>query len=167
MNATPEEIPQDLAKLEELLLRGASTVRQVEAAERLVLRVSGLRDWLIANHFVRKYNDDSGVFAATDFESAYRYANELKRTGGDGALSESGLNESHYSVLGVAANLSGKIANSLRYAVHNIDEEDAQLVAESLLYAFGYMDAVVDVTGNETDGIGPNAIEYDRRTLEL
>lgn len=161
------EIPADIDRLEALLLRGASTVYAVEAAERLVVRVEGLRVWLIRNGFLRVHHDSTGrLCAATDFAQAYAETIELQRSGGDRALAASGLNESEWSVLGVAANLSGTVRTSLRYSVHDIDADHARLAAEAVLYAMGYMDAIIDVTGNEVDGLGPNGADYERRLGE-
>ncbi|WP_328912231.1 MULTISPECIES: hypothetical protein [unclassified Streptomyces] len=139
----------------------------MEAAERLVLRVEGLRLWLVKHGFMRMHRDSAGrLYAATDFDRAYAEAIEMQRSGGDGALAASGLNTSEWSVLGIAANLSGKVGNSLRYSVHNIDADHASLAAEAVLYAMGYMDATIDVVGNEVDGIGPNGVDYERRLNE-
>jgi hypothetical protein len=156
-------VPQDPKILGPLLMKGASTVRQVEAAERLVLQIPTLRSWLIEKQFLLMYESQAGSYAATDFARAYAEATEIKRRGGDEALKNSGLSESCWSVLGVAANLSGRVANSLRYAVHDIGDEDATLVAEAVLYAFGFMDATVDVCGGNGDRIGPNELDYERR----
>ncbi|SOB83777.1 hypothetical protein [Streptomyces sp. 1331.2] len=157
-----DRIPEDLTELGRLLMRGASTIRWVEAAERLVLQVDNLRDWLIKNHFLRMYMSESGPYAATDFAGAFNAACEISR-GGSSALDASGLHRSSFAVLGAAANLCGRVQNSLRYSVHEIDESDARAVALAVLYAMGYMDATVDVNGNEVDGWGPNSRAYEDR----
>ncbi|GAB7184605.1 hypothetical protein ATKI12_4436 [Kitasatospora sp. Ki12] len=162
---TTDRLPDDLTELERLLMRGASTIRWVEAAERLVLQVDNLRDWLIKNHFLRLYRSESGSYAATDFAEAFDAACEILR-GGSSALEASGLRRSSFSVLGVAANLCGRVQNSLRHSVHEIDDHDAQAVALAVLYAIGHMDATVDVNGNEVDGWGPNSLAYEERLTQ-
>ncbi|MFJ5927731.1 hypothetical protein ACIQF6_34570 [Kitasatospora sp. NPDC092948] len=157
-----DRLPEDPTELERLLMRGASTIRWVEAAERLVLQVDNLRDWLIKNHFLRMHMSASGPYAATDFAEAFAAACEILR-GGSSALEASGLSRSSFSVLGVAANLCGRVQNSLRHSVHEIDDHDAQAVALAVLYAMGYMDATVDVNGNEVDGWRPNSSAYEGR----
>ncbi|MFJ4678555.1 hypothetical protein [Kitasatospora sp. NPDC088783] len=159
-------LPEDPTELEQLLMRGASTVRQVEAAERLVLRVPQLRAWLIERGFLAVRRQGDFVYASTYFEEAVDAAVEILR-GGHQALADTGLTMSGFSVLGVAANLSGQVQNSLRYAAHTIDDDDAKLVAEAVLYALGYMDATVDVHGNEVDGWGPNSLAYEERLENL
>jgi hypothetical protein len=81
-------------------------VHAAQAAERLVVRVEGLRVQLIRNRFLRMHRDCTGqLYAATDFAHAYAATTELKRSCAGRALSVRGLNESERSVMGVAANL--------------------------------------------------------------
>ncbi|QMU73119.1 hypothetical protein [Streptacidiphilus sp. P02-A3a] len=158
-------VPEDLNELEILLMQGASTIRQVEAAERLVLKVDNLREWLIKNNYLRMHMSETGPYAATYFAEAFAAVVEILR-GGSIALEASGLTKSSFSALAVAANLSGRVQNSIRYTVHEIDDVDAQAVAEAILYAMGYMDATVDLYGNEVDGDGPNRLAYEKRWVE-
>ena len=154
-------IPRDPAVLGPLLMRGASTIRQAEAAERLVVQVPELRDWLINNQFIELYQGKRKPYARTKFKEAADRACEILRNGYS-ALEESGLSMSCWSVLEVSANLSGEVKGTLR-DVNELEDEHAKLVGEAVLYAFGFFDATVDVNGGWGEEMGPNAADYDRR----
>lgn len=165
MDGSSEEAPRDPAVLEELLMRGASTACQVEAAERLVVQIPELRNWLIDKRLIKMYRHEKKVYARTQFDEASNLASEILRDGDD-ALEESGLSMSGWSVLGVAANLSGRVSSSLRDVVRELDDAHAKLVGEAIMYAFGYMDAVVEVNGDLGDDLGPNSLKYERRLTD-
>jgi hypothetical protein len=153
-------ILRDPATLELLLLRGASTIPQAEAAERLVVKVPQLRDWLISNQFIELHHGKK-PYARTHFKEATDRASDILRNGYS-ALEDSGLSMSCWSVLEVAANLSGEVVGTLR-DVKDLENEHAKLVGEAVLYAFGFFDATVDVDGGWGEEMGPNAVEYNRR----
>jgi hypothetical protein len=146
-------------------MRGASTIREAEAAERLVLQTPELREWLIDRQLIRLYRHGKKVYARTQFAEAEDAAREILRNGDD-ALEVTGLSMTCWSVLGVAANLSGQVSSSLRGTVHDLDDDQAKLVGEAIMYAFGYMDASVEVNGEWGDEMGPNALDYERRLGE-
>lgn len=164
MDDETTEVPRDPSVLGPLLMRGASTIRQAEAAERLVVQVADLRDWLINNQFIELIHGNK-PYARTHFREATARASEILRNGYD-ALEASGLSMSCWSVLEVAANLSGEVTGTLR-DVNELDDKHAKLVGEAILYAFGYFDATVELNGNWGEEMGPNAIEYQRRFYEV
>ncbi len=166
MTDTSDLLPEDPHELYRLLLRGASTVWQLEAAEILVFKVKTLRDWLIRNHFIKKCNDQIRPYASTDFRAALDRADELPRD--EDASNASWLGVSERAVLCVASSLSGQVqVGTLRQVMTDLEEEHAQFVAEAMMYAAGFMDATADPDGNEPGppGSGPNAIAHERRIL--
>lgn len=161
MDDESTQVPRDPEILEALLMRGASPIRQAEAAERLVVRVPDLQNWLINNGFI-ELRHQQRPYAITRFKEALAATGEILRNGYD-ALEDSGLSLSCWSVLLVAANLSGEVRSTLR-EVKELDDEHAKLVAEAVLYSFGFFDATVDVNGGYgEDELGPNAIAYEER----
>lgn len=157
-------LPGDPDELYELLMRGAGTVWQVEAAVRLSFEALELRRWLIGNGYVRWFDGPGGPYLGVAFDEAVDRVHELSR---DGRLfAGSGPGKSERAVLTVAASLSGQTdVGTLRHFMPDLDAEHARLVAEAMMYAAGWMDGAADPFANEVDGpgTGPNAVAHDAR----
>ncbi|SEL54039.1 hypothetical protein SAMN05414137_109325 [Streptacidiphilus jiangxiensis] len=160
------DLPEDPDELYRLLMRGASTVWQVEAAERLIFQVGTLRQWLVGNGFIRLEGDRPRPWASTHFDEALAKVLELSRDGR--AFEATGPGRSERAVLLVAAGLSGQARiDTLRHFMPDLEEDHARLVAEAMMYAAGLMDGAADPTAHEADGpgTGPNARAHERRIL--
>lgn len=168
MEENKAPLPQDGSELYKLIMRGASPFWQVEAAARLVFQVETLRGWLLSNGFIERCEGQSRPYARILFSEALDRVGELNKSGRD--FDAYGPGESERAVLLVAVSLVGDSqVGTLRHFMPDLEEDHAQLVAEAMMYAAGFMDATVDPWGNSPGlpGTGPNAVEHKNRNLGL
>lgn len=162
-------LAQDPDELYRLLMRGAGTIPQLEAAHRLVFQVDRLCSWLISSGCISQERLDlddgrSLPYAAVRFDAAEKRVRELSRDGR--LLAEYGPGKSERAALLVAAALSGQTSvGTLRDVMPDLNQDHARLVAEAMMYAAGWMDGAADPMAFEVDGpgTGPNAVAHDRR----
>lgn len=153
-------LPGDPHELYKLLMRGASTLWPVEAAERLIFHTESLRQWLVENNFIRACVFDERVAASTHFDEALAAWDRRPNA-------QSSEYSSDYAVLRCAASLAGKLRIDLRSTLEYLDERSAKLVAEAVMYAAGFMDGEANPVANDGPHgqSGPNWADHERRIV--